>query len=116
MRHIYQALGLKSNYTRYSASRRFLKLATKSLSLKDYEILLENYMILIDEDIRTLYKKMNINKNFTTHKDVNDFLKRHDSYERMKLLIEQKLQGANIRNPYSVIYHLNKKILCPFSV
>jgi len=56
---------------------------SKRVSMSNYDLLLENYMILIDKDVRDLYIKMNPQKHFTHIGEVDDFLNKHNTYIKM---------------------------------
>ena len=68
------------------------------VSMDNYDLLLENYMILIDKEIRELYIKMNPQKHFTHSGEVDDFLNKHNTYKKMKNLINEKLGSCDRTN------------------
>ena len=110
MKHIYNTFDIQPNYSRLSATWRFLKMANK-VSMDNYDLLLESYIILIDKDVRDLYIKMNPQKNFSHSGEVDDFLNKHQTYIKMKNLINEKLGSCDRNNPLSVVFCLNFKAL-----
>ena len=65
---------------------------SRRITTNNYDLLLENYMILIDKDIRDLYIKMNPQKYFTHKGDIDDFQNKHNTYIKMNNLIDEKLK------------------------
>jgi len=88
---------------------------SKKVTMNNYDLLLENYMILIDKEIRYLYIKMNPQKRFSHTGEVDDFLNKHATYIKMKNLIEDKLSSYNRYKPLSVVLYLNYKAIFPFT-
>ena len=114
MRNIYKIFEIDANYSRLKATWRFLQMS-KRVSMNNYDLLLENYMILIDKDVRDLYIKMNPQKHFTHIGEVDDFLNKHNTYIKMKGLIDENLRSCNRNNPLSVVVCLNYRAICPFT-
>ena len=114
MRNIYKIFEIDANYTRLNVTWRFLQMS-KQVSMKNYDLLLENYVILIDKDVRILYLKMNPQKRFTHLGELDDFLNKHKTYIKMKSLIDEKLGFCNRNNPLSVVFTLLRKELSPFN-
>ena len=113
MKHIYNTFEIQPNYSRLSATWRFLQMS-KRVSMNNYDLLLENYMILIDKDVRDLYIKMNPQKHFTHTGEVDDFLNKQKTYIKMKNLIDEKLGSCDRTNSLSVVFCLNFKALVSF--
>ena len=80
---------------------------------KNYDLLLENFMILIDKDVRDLYKQMNTRKKLRCYDEDGDLLNRHRAYMKMKKCIANKLKGCNPKKPMRVVLHLHIKGLYP---
>ena len=114
MKHIYTTFSIDASYSKLEATRKFIK-QSKGLSNESYEALLEQYIILIDKDVRILYLKMNPQKRFTHLGELDDFLNKHKTYIKMKSLIDEKLGFCNRNNPLSVVFTLLRKELSPFN-
>ena len=110
MNHIYNTFSIDSNYSKLQATIRFLKLS-RSISIENYDQLLEHYLILIDKQVRAVYFRLNTQKRFRNISELTDFMNNEKTYAKMKDLINDKLGDVNRTKPISVVLYLNFKAI-----
>tara|TARA_B110000902_G_C13774592_1_gene385687 strand:+ start:38 stop:385 length:348 start_codon:yes stop_codon:yes gene_type:complete len=115
MRHIYNAFSIDAKYSKLEATKQFIKLS-RGMSNENYDLLLEQYMILIDEDVRNYYKKINSLKRFSNTQEVEGFINNQTTYAKMKALIDERLGACNRNNISSVVFTLLRKEIYDFSL
>ena len=115
MKIIYNAFSIDTNYSKLEASKQFVKLS-KELSNESYDLLLEQYIILIDEDVRRYYKKVNSQARFSNTREIEDFLNKRKTYAKMKILIDEKLGSCNRKSISSILFTLFRNDIYSFNI
>ena len=115
MKQLYKSWSINSKYSKLEVTKQFVKLS-RGISSENYDVLLEQYIVLIDNDVKSLYKKINSQARFSNTLEIEEFLNKREIYAKMKILIDEKLGSCNRKSISSILFTLFRNDIYSFNI